>query len=196
MSDREEAGPSTEVSTRPDEPWWHRHETHVREQRPVRLDLSVRTLGPPVGTHRRQEAILEHVQSLERRGTIDHARVHVWGDSICLSACASSHPDVAAVRDRVVGYHTWGAETPGVSVPFDRRHVDCSVTGERYDVLDLPTLALAVSVDATLECVLPAAFDGEWWTIEHYLEWFERASEERVESLAANGWERVPTGSG
>lgn len=186
MSDREGITTSIEASSRPDAAWWHRHEDHVRGDRPVRLDLFVRTLGPPMGTHRRQGAILDRLESLDHRDAVESVRVRVWGDSICLSECCSTHPDVGAVRDRVEQYLTWGEETPGVSVPFDRRSVDSWVTEERFEVLDLPTVALAVSTDATLECLLPAQLDGDWWTVERYLDWFERARDRREESLAVN----------
>lgn len=174
MSDREGITTSIAESSRPDATWWDRHEEHVRENRPVRLELLVRTLGPPMGTHHRQRTILDRLESLDHRDAVESVRVRVWGDSICLSACCSTHPDVSAVRDRVEQFLAWGAETPGVSVPFDRRRVDSSVTGERFEVLDLPTVALAVTTDATLECFLPAQFDGDSWTVERYLEWFER----------------------
>lgn len=186
MSDREGITTSIAASSRPDATWWDRHEEHVRENQPVRLELLVRTLGPPMGTHDRQEAILDRLGSFDHRDVVESVRVRVWGDSICLSECCSTHPDVSAVRDRVERYLAWGEGTPGVSVPFDRRRVDSGVTGERFEVLDLPTVALAVSTDAALECLFPARLDGDWWTVERYLDWFERARDRREESLATN----------
>ena len=155
--------------------WWYSHENHVTHGQPVRLDLFVRTLGAPVGSHSRQAAILDQVERLDQRDAIDASRVTVWGDSICVSECCSKNATVRSIRDRIDAFREWAQEKREVSMRFDRREVDCSVTGERFEVIDLPTMCLAVYVDSALEGVFPATIGGEEWTVESYLDWFERA---------------------
>lgn len=154
--------------------WWHSHANNVTNERPIRFDLFVRTLGAPAGTHGRQASVLERVDRLDRRGSVDAARVNVWGDSLCVSECCSNHPVVRALQDTVEGFRQWGQEKRDVALRFDRHDVHSSVTGERFTVVDLPTMCLAVYVDSYLEGVFPVAIGDEEWTVSEYLDWFER----------------------
>lgn len=154
--------------------WWHSHANNVTNGRPVRFDLFVRTLGAAPGSHGRQATLLDRIDRLDRGGVIDGANVSVWGDSICVSECCSRHPMVRSIRDRIESFQAWAQEKREVAVGFDRREVSSSITDERFAVVDLPTMCLAVYVDSYLEGVFPATIAGEEWTIPEYLDWFER----------------------
>lgn len=164
-----------EDSKPPDSDWLHGHRNRVRSDAKVRLDLFVRTLGAPIGTHGRQSALLDRVTTLDRRDAVEETRVTVWGDQVCVSSCCADNPAVESTRATIERFRKWARHTAGVSVSFDRHTVDSAITGDRYDVVDLPTVCLAVSVDSTLDGVLPATVGDERWTVGTYLEWFERA---------------------
>lgn len=163
-----------EVSETREFDWWNRHENHVTSGAPVRFDLFVRSLGPPSGSHGRQASILDRVDRLDRRDDVDGADVTVWGESVCVSECCAKHGAVRSLLDRIERFRKWGQETRGVSIDFDPREVDSSLTGECFEVIDLPTICLAVSVEARLEGVFPITVGGREWTIESYLDWFEQ----------------------
>lgn len=155
--------------------WWQRHETNVLHDEPVRFDLFVRTLGAPIGTHRRQSAILERIERLDRRDAIDTGRVTVWGDSVCVSACCADRAVVRSIRDRIESFREWSRTRRDVATAFDSRAVRSSITGEQFDVIDLPTICLAVYVESSLEGLFPITVGDQELTIESYLEWFEGA---------------------
>lgn len=166
--------------------WWHRHANNVSSDRPVRFDLFVRSLGAPVGTHGRQTSILDRVDRLDRGNVVDSARVKVWGDSLCVSECCAHHPTVRTIRDRIASFREWSEEKRDVSLGFERRTVDSSITGERFEVVDLPTICLAVYVDSFLEGVFPVVIGEEEWTVSSYLDWFERARDTADHTMVAD----------
>lgn len=154
--------------------WWHSHANNVMNERPVRFDLFVRTLGAPAGSHGRQAAVLDRLDRLDQRDVVDSTRVQVWGDSICVSECCSNHPTIRSLRDRIASFRAWGQEKPDVDMGFERRTIDNSITDERFEVVDLPTMCLAVYVDSYLEGIFPVSIGEETWTVPDYLNWFEQ----------------------
>lgn len=157
-----------------DTDWWQRHENHVRKRESITFDLFVRSLGPRAGSHGRQSAVIERLDRLDGSELVDATAVRVWGDSVCVSECCSRNGAVRAIRDEIERFRQWAAEKRHVSVGFQRRAVDSSITDERFEVVDLPTMCLAVYADGVLEGVFPATVGDEEWGIDTYLDWFER----------------------
>jgi len=163
--------------------WQHQHEQQLTDERPIRFDLFVRSLGSHVGSHRRQAAILERIERFEERDIIDSVQLTVWGDSVCVSECCAERPAVRATRDRVEQFNEWAQQRASISTPFERREVRSSITDEQYAVVDLPTICLAVYVDTSLDAVVPASIDGEHRTVSWYLDWFERVQQRADETI-------------
>lgn len=154
--------------------WLHSHENHVRRASGIRFDVFVRSLGPSHCHHDRQSSVLDRIDRLERTGVIDTSRVTVWGDSVCVSECCLTNRSAGGIRDRIETFRRWARENDHVSIGFERREIDSSITGESFDVIDLPTMCLAVYVDSRLDGLFPVEVGGEGWTVDTYLDWFER----------------------
>ena len=155
--------------------WLHSHENNVTDASGIRFDLFVRSLGAVQGSHGRQASILDRVDRLDRTDVVDTTRVTVWGDSVCVSECCADNDTVRAIRDRIDVFRSWARGNGHRAIGFREREVTSSITEESFDVIDLPTISLAVYVDSRLDGVFPVAVEGEEWTIERYLDWFERS---------------------
>lgn len=183
-----------EDSTLHDSKWSQCHVDLVTTGHPVDFDVFVRTLGPGIGVQGRQSAVVGRVEGVDRRDAVDAARLWVWGDRLCVSECCASNPAVGAIRETVerLGQWVverlgqWAAERTDVSIGFERNAVRSSVIDEHREVVDLPTICPAVSVDDELAGVYPATVDEERLTVAEYLEWFERARAGRVERALAD----------
>lgn len=120
-----------------------------------RVELFVRTLAP-TGAMGRQEAVVERLLALERRGGIAAVELTVWGSAVTLdSSCASVGSGVAVAR-RVRRFRRWARDRDVSLEPaLATRTVDSSITGESYERVSLPRLCLAVYEGADLLAVYP-----------------------------------------
>lgn len=103
-----------------------------------------------------QQAVIERLASLERRGVIDEFDVRVWGAEMCLTTASEETTCYTETIDRLEAFETW-ASRAGVSLDrtFQHRDRQSTVTGEDYTAIIVPVMCLVVYRDGELRCVSP-----------------------------------------
>lgn len=124
------------------------------------IELWIRSFAP-VTTGPTQERALERVESLEKSDLIDTVDIGVWGKEIEQTERSRRIPQLRKIQARLESFEQWARRTDHSLAPFFRtRNVESKITGDRYEVQRLPTIALAEFEDDELIHVAPCR-DGE-----------------------------------
>lgn len=115
------------------------------------------------------ESRVETLRSLEDGPLVDTVVVRSWPDTVRLDD-EGDHETLA----RYERFRSW-ANRSGVSIrpPFETRTRSSIVEEEGIDVLDTPTLCLAIYREERLVGVFPHSADGETYTVEEAVETFQ-----------------------
>lgn len=121
--------------------------------------MYVRSLSP-AGNPRQQE-LVDRLDGLAADGVIDECAVHVVGDEVCPET-ATATDSGRFICERIDQFRDW-ADRNDVSLEscFEHTTVRSRITGEEYETIRVPTLALAEFDDSgDLQFVAPCD-DGE-----------------------------------
>lgn len=142
------------------------------ERRQYSVKLFVRA-EPTLGTETQKEAVMGRLSDLSRDGAIEPYEVHVWPRSIRRSGPLCETAYHRNVFSHLEELRRWADES-GVSLNFayEERTIDCSITGEIFSVVCLPTMCLAVYDDG-LRRVYPYCDEEGIHPIGEFLESIE-----------------------
>jgi hypothetical protein len=139
--------------------WWEQYSSAVADGESHRIELFFRSMAASPGTHDQRVRLVEQVEQLVERGTVDGFDVTVLGREICLCEACRSMGRSQELLGKIEAIENWESERL-TAVGFEEREVDSSLTGEQYRLLVPPTAGIQVHVDGTLEGVFPASIDG------------------------------------
>lgn len=126
------------------------------EPPPTRIELYVRSLAPGAA-RATQETVIRHLRQLENDGVIDEWTTTVWGEQICPNGVEATTETGRRILDRLTAFHEWaGREGRSLQPGFSEREVSSSFTDEDYDVIKLPSMAMAEYHDDELQFVTPS----------------------------------------
>lgn len=126
---------------------------------PSTVEVYVRSLSP--GGSPEQRPIFDQLNQLSRADVIDYWTVHVVGEKVCPDTATATEPG-QFICARIQQFKEW-AERNGKSFGrfFEQRPVSSEITGDSYETMVLPSVALAeFDEQETLRFVSPC-FDGE-----------------------------------
>lgn len=154
------------------------------ETQPPRVELYVRSLAP-CESRAAQDAIVERLLALERKGVVDEVDLTVWGDAVCLDGASARVGLGEAIADRIRTFHEWCRDT-GVSLDpfFTWSSVDASIAGESHERVVPPHRCLAVYAGDTLREVYPCSVGGTPRSLEDGLRALERGAVGRSRATA------------
>jgi len=137
------------------------------------IELYVRSLLPD-GAGKRQEAVIDRLDRLERAGKIAGYNIIVWGKQIAPDSTAGATEEGRYILNRVAEFRLW-ALSNNVSLDsfYQRTAVESEVTGMAYDTVVLPVMGLAEYRDTELAHVAPYAKGEEVHTISDRLDGLE-----------------------
>ena len=153
-------------------PWCN--EAELPGEAELFVELNVRSLAPPTGTHEGQTDVIETLSDLESAGVIEELRLCVFGERICpCDTCGDTRPGRAAL-DRVREYQRWAANLDTeVSIPFERRTIHSEIAETDYEVIVPPRVSLGIYDDATLLGVFPCEIGDTVYTVGDVIEALE-----------------------
>lgn len=138
----------------------------------IRLELYVRSLLPR-GACESQEAIVERLRALSDEDVVDAVDVTVWGRGVAASTAAETEIGRELLA-RVEQFSEWARERGLTLRPrFERRAVRSRLTGESYDAIYFPAMAVAAFRDDDLAFVAPCADGTTVYTVADALDAFE-----------------------
>ena len=134
------------------------------------IELYVRSLLPD-GAGKRQDAIIDELDALERDGEIAGYDVIVWGKQIAPQSAAASTDEGRYILNRVAEFKQW-ALSNNVSLEsfYERRTVDSAVAEAATDAVRLPVVGLAEYEGDELVHVAPCTKGETVHTITDRLE--------------------------
>lgn len=136
----------------------------------IRLELFVRSLLPR-GTCDSQQAVLGRLEDLSDDDAIDAFEVTVWGRGISPTTAAAETDAGRELQRLVDAFSEWARERGLTLRPrFERRPVRSRITGEEYDAILFPAMALAAYRGGDLSFVAPCADGTTMYTVEDVLE--------------------------
>lgn len=144
--------------------------TETGDATPAAVSMVLRARTPVCGS---RTTVIDRLGRLRATGTIDEFEVRTWPDEVVLSA----ETDPGEAVETFEQFEAW-ADDRGLSVrpAFDVKTVS-SIVGRTRELLTLPMMSLAVSVDGDLVGVFPC-HDGErTWTIGDCLDAYEVADD-------------------
>lgn len=143
----------------------------VEEQR---VELYVRSLAP-CGTNDEQNAIVERLLDLERRGVVADVDLVVWGNAVCMDGASAQVGVGARVADRIRSFQRWCADRRASLEPFFTWSVvDASLSDDSFERVVPPHRCLAVYADDRLQTVYPRTVEGTIRSVEAGLRALER----------------------
>lgn len=127
------------------------------------VSMTLRTRTPVCGP---RTDVINRLSELRTAGRIETFEVQTWPDELVLSETEVTDPTVETFER----FEAWATER-GLSVrpAFDVRTVS-SLIGNDREVLTLPMMSLAVSVDDELVGVFPCSDGERTWTVEDCLD--------------------------
>lgn len=151
------------------------------ESTPRRVELYVRSLAP-CGTSNEQNAIIEQLLDMERRGVVDDVDLTVWGNAVCLDDVSTQVGTGQRVADRIRNFYTWCENQQASLEPFFTwSDVDSSISGDSFRRVVPPQRCLAIYVDDRLEEVYPSRVKGNVRSLEDGLRSLEGGSTRRFD---------------
>ncbi|KZN23248.1 hypothetical protein A4G99_14475 [Haladaptatus sp. R4] len=121
----------------------------------MHVELFVR-VNPSHGAEQQKQAVIDRLRTLERNGNIESVDVHVWGREFRLDGPLEGTDYHESISNHVNEFEQWLAEN-SVSMDgfFSHRDIDSSISDERYSVISLPFICLAVYQDDELRDLYP-----------------------------------------
>lgn len=117
--------------------------------------------GPVFGVEHQREAVVDRLDAMERAGDIARYDLRFWGRAVRPEGPLADTEFQRRILERVEEFERWLRDNDmETEYTFDHRTVDSPVAGERYEVVALPAVCLAVYEGGTLTCVSPC-HDGE-----------------------------------
>jgi hypothetical protein len=128
-------------------------DTNITQDKQVKLFIRV---NPSFRAEQQKQAVIDRLRSLERKGQVAGVDVHVWGREIRLAGPLEGSVYHKSVMDHVNEFEQWFAENSvSMDALFSNRKIDSSISNERYSVLSLPFMCLAVYQDDELRDFYP-----------------------------------------
>ncbi|MBX0325712.1 hypothetical protein EGH21_22090 [Halomicroarcula sp. F13] len=151
-----------------------------------RIELYVRSLLPD-GAHERQEAVIDHLDRLDREDEIAGYNVVVWGKQIAPESAAANTEEGKYILNRVAEFRQW-ALSSNVSLEsfYQTSEVESEVTDGAYDAMVLPVMGLAEYHDGELAHVAPCTDGDVVHTIMDRVERLENGAPPALEQTAAD----------
>jgi hypothetical protein len=149
------------------------------------VDVYLRSLSPPAGTHDRQAEIIDRLSELSSSDRLDSVSVSVWGERVCLCEVCAGTGSGRAALDRLGEFQNWVETVEGGELPFEHRTIRSEYTHTEQGVIVPPCVTMAVYSGDTLVGVFPHSESGETRTVTDALEALEAALEPG-RSLPAN----------
>ncbi|MFC6989610.1 HTH domain-containing protein [Haloplanus sp. GCM10025708] len=138
----------------------------------LNVDLYLRSVSP-TGAQTDQE-IVARLERLEERAVIDDFTVSVWGEHVYPDAAAARTDAGRTILERIDAIHSW-ADRNGMSVDsFTAREVESTMTGEAYERITLPVMALVEYRRGALQFVAPCTNGDAHYTVADRLAALER----------------------
>lgn len=135
----------------------------------VRVELYVRSLAPRAPRDRLERAVAR-LDDLEEAGRVGDVSVRVTGKAIPATPADTVTDYGAFLYNRVAVFREWAERTGrSIDVRFERRSVHSEFTGDDYDALVWPDLAMAEYVGGGLRFVAPCRDDDVGVTVEDRL---------------------------
>jgi hypothetical protein len=133
------------------------------------LELFVQSFAP-VG-HQATDEIIDGVTELVDAGYLDDFSVYLWGKRISPDAPATEQTDQGQFfTTRLDQFYRWATTANRDLEPmFERTEVDSSFADRSYDVISVPTVALAEYQGRTLEHVTPHRASGRYVAVDDRL---------------------------
>jgi hypothetical protein len=150
------------------------------------IELYVRSLLPD-GAGERQDAVIDHLERLDREGEIAGYDVIVWGKQIAPESAGGATDEGRYILNRVAEFKQW-ALSNNVSLEsfYGRTSVESEASDTSYDALVLPMMGLAEYDGDELAHVAPCTDGGTVHTITDRLESLEAGEPAPVERSAAD----------
>jgi len=150
------------------------------------IELYVRSLLPD-GAGKRQEAVLERLDRLERTGEIAGYNIIIWGKQLAPDSAAADTEEGQYILNRVAEFKLW-ALSNNVSLDsfYQRTAVESEVTGMADDVMILPVMGLAEYRESELTHVAPYVKDEDVHTISDRLDGLEAGEPSALNRDAAD----------
>jgi hypothetical protein len=121
---------------------------------------------PEPGAEAGRARLLADAAALRRTDAVDDLGTFVWGREIRVDGPLADTDYHRTVLGHVRDAESWAASRDApTTAPFEHRRVDSAITGDRYEVVRLPSAALAVHEDGRLSAVYPCVVDGEAHTV-------------------------------
>lgn len=149
--------------------WWKTYRSAVRTGETQRVEVFVRSLGPPLGTHGHRSWIFGALDEAVAAGNLDEYETTITGEQLCLcESCLESRlgRTLVAKLVRIRNPRDQNVEPMG----FDTRKVESTITHEQYRVLIPPSCCISVAVDDTVHGLFPCRIDGEAYWIRDFLD--------------------------
>jgi DNA-binding Lrp family transcriptional regulator len=140
--------------------------TETRDATPGAVSMVLRARTPVCGS---RTTVINRLGRLRATGVIDEFEVRTWPDEVVLSA----ETDGGEAVETFEQFERW-ADDRGLSVrpAFDVKTVS-SIVGRTRELLTLPMMSLAVSIDGDLVGVFPCSDGERTWTIVDCLDAYE-----------------------
>lgn len=137
---------------------------------PAAVSMVLRARTPVCGS---RTTVINRLGRLRATGVIDEFEVRTWPDEVVLSAETEAGEAVETFEQ----FEAW-ADDRGLSVrpAFDVKTVS-SIVGRTRELLTLPMMSLAVSVDGDLVGVFPCSDGERTWTIGDCLDAYEQTDD-------------------
>jgi hypothetical protein len=150
------------------------------------IELYVRSLLPD-GAGERQDAVIDHLEHLEREGEIAGYDVIVWGKQIAPQSAGADTDEGKYILNRVAEFKQW-ALSNNVSLEsfYQRTTVDSEASESSYDAVLLPMMGLAEYDGDELAHVAPCTDGKTVHTITDRLESLEAGMEAPAERNAVD----------
>jgi hypothetical protein len=149
------------------------------------VDLYLRSLSPPAGTHDQQAEVIDRLSELSSSDRLDGLSVSVWGERVCLCEVCAGTGSGRAVLDRLEEFRSWAGTVEEAELPFEHRTIRSEYTRTEQGVIVPPCVTMAVYSGDTLVGVFPHSVSDETRTVSDALEALEAALEPG-HSLPAN----------
>lgn len=178
-------------SVDPDE-WLEQKARTLGSDRPVSVEVYLRSFAPPIGARERQEEIVSKLRELEERGRLETVEVTVWGDAVCPDGCCAETHTGREILNRMKELQQWGNDEPcTVERTFEEKHVTSAVTDEAFKKIIPPRITLGVYSRGDIRLVLPCRIGDETVCVNDFLEALER-TEPMQQSTASSSQADTP----
>ncbi|GGN97565.1 MULTISPECIES: HTH domain-containing protein [Haloarcula] len=150
------------------------------------IELYVRSLLPD-GAHERQDAVIDHLERLDRDDEIAGYNVVVWGKQVAPESAAANTEEGRYILNRVAEFRQWAlANNVSLESFYQTSEIESEVTGEAYEAMVLPIMGLAEYHDGELAHVAPCTDGDVVHTIIDRLERLENGEPPALEQSAAD----------